>query len=119
MRRRNFSSKFSFRCSIRLLEFHCSIRFLEFQFSIRISIRVSNASSLIFRVEFAVEIFDVLLYSTSRISLLNSISRISIVDSTSRFKSLEFDDSKLSSNFEFVLIYSTSRISICDFDSKL
>ena len=76
------NSSFSFRCFIRLL---------EFQFSIRISIRVSNASSLIFRVEFrirlfrfvalfdfsnfnfrfefVVEIFDVLLYSTSRISI--------------------------------------------------
>lgn len=55
---------------------------------------------------------SVLSNSTSRISLRYSISRISIVDSTSRFKSLEFDDSKLSSNFEFVLIYSTSRTSI-------
>ena len=53
-----------------------------------------------------------LLYSTSRSRSSNSISR----SSTSRFKSLEFDDSKLSSNFEFVffivLIYSASRTSI-------
>ena len=106
--RRISNSSFSFRCSIRLLEFRCSIRFLEFQFSIRVSIRISNSSSLIFscrirrrnfrclalfdfsnfnfRFEFVVEIFDVLLYSTSRKRSSNSISRIS----SSRVKSLEF-----------------------------
>ena len=59
----NLSSKFSFRCSIRLLEFRRSIRLLEFR----------------------------------------------VFDSNFRFKCLEFDDSKVSPNFEFVLIYSTSR----------
>ena len=51
MRRRNFSSKFSFRCSIRLLEFRCSIRLLEFRCSIRLlefrcSIRLLDSSPL-------------------------------------------------------------------------
>ena len=78
MRRRNFSSKFSMSCSIRLLEIDRQIRLLEVRCSIRL---------LEFRV----------------------------FDSTSRFKSLEFDDSKLSSNFEFVLIYSTSRTPIRKF----
>lgn len=75
--RRNLSSKFSFRCSIRLLEIDRQIRLLEFR----------------------------------------------VFDSNFRFKCLEFDDSSFSSNFEFVLIYSTSRISIRirrrNFDSKL
>ena len=133
-----FVSNFEFKC----LEFSCRIlksnfdnlqfRFValfdfsnfNFRFEFRIQVPWffdSNLSS-----KFLVEIFDVLIYSTSRISLclstsrsslLNSTSRISLLNSisrssTSRVKSLEFDDSNLSSNFEFVLIYSTSRTSI-------
>jgi len=96
------NSTFSFRCSIRLLEFRCSIRFLESRFSMR----VSSSSSLIFRVEFVVEIFDVLIYSTSRSSLLYSTSRIRFLE----FR--VFDSSSLIFEFVFfvVLIYSTSRI---------
>ena len=95
------------RRQIRLLEFRVEFqiricrRNLSSKFSFRCSIRL-----LEFRFEFVVEIFVSLLNSTSRISLLNSTSR----SSTSRFKCLEFDDSSFSSNFEFVLIYSTSRM---------
>ena len=71
----NLSSKFSFHCSIRLLEIDRQIRLLEFRCSIR-------------------------------------LLEVRVFDSNCRCKCLEFDDSKLSSNFEFVLIYSTSRTSI-------
>lgn len=80
----------------------------------RMSCRISNSNA---SSKFLVEIFVSLLYSTSRISLLYSTSRnrssnSTSRSSTSRVKSLEFNDSKLSSTFEFVLIYSTSRTSI-------
>ena len=90
----NLSSKFSMSCSIRFLESR-------------------------FRVEFVVEIFVSLLYSISRISI-----SIRLLDFRCAFRLLEFrcairflefrfeirllDSSAL--NFEFVLIYSTSRI---------
>lgn len=123
----NLSSKFSIRVSS-----SSSLNFrVEFVVEFDFSNFVSN-----FKFEFVVEIsrrnfrclalFDFsnltlnsssnstsrisLLYSTSRKRSSNSTSRISIVDSTSRFKCLEFDDSSFSSNFEFVLIYSTSRM---------
>ena len=99
--RRISNSSFSFRCSIRLLEFRCSIRFLEFQFSIRISIRVSNASSLIFRVEFAVEIFDVLLYSTSRSSSFRFEFRIRLFRFVALFDFSNFDALVDFSKFDF------------------
>ena len=88
----------------------------------RISCRISNSK---LSSKFVVEIFVSSLYLISRISLWVCcrirllevrcsirLLEFRVFDSTSRFKSLEFDDSKLSSNFEFVLIYSTSRISI-------
>ena len=93
--------------------FRRSIRFLEFQFSIR----VSNSSSLIFRFEFFVEIFDVLLNSTSRISIricrrkFRCSIRLLECRRSSRFLEVRVHDSS-PLNFEFVLIYSTSRISI-------
>ena len=92
--------------------FRCSIRFLEFRFSIRIS----SSSSLIFRAEFVVEIFDVLLYSTSRISIRKFHCSIRLLEfhCSSRFLEFRvFDSSAL--NFEFVLIYSTSRIVVESF----
>ena len=58
---RILKSNFEFVFFVSLLYSTSRIQLLEFQFSIRIS----NSSSLIFRVE----IFDVLLYSTSRISI--------------------------------------------------
>lgn len=82
MCRRNFSSKFSFRCSIRLLEidrqirlleFHCSSRFLEF----RCSIRLLDSSPLNF--EF------VLIYSTSRIRI-EFVVEISIRNCRRKFR---------------------------------
>ena len=85
----------NFRRSIRLLEFRCSILFLEFQFSIRISIRILN-SSFSFR---------------RSIRLLEIDRRIRLLEfhCSSRFLEFRvFDSSAL--NFEFVLIYSTSRI---------
>lgn len=138
--RRSSNSSFSFRCSIRFLEFRFSIRVssssslnfrVEFRIRVfrfvalfdfsnlilnsssnstsRISCRISNSN---LSSKFVVEIFVSLRYLISRISLLYSTSRIS----TSRVKCLEFRIrlfvSNLSSNFEFVLIYSTSRTSI-------
>ena len=91
----------------------------------RISCRISNSNV---SSKFLVEIFVSLLYLISRISLW-VCCRIQLLefrcsirflefrvfDSTSRFKRLEFDDSSFSSNFEFVLIYSTSRIVVESF----
>lgn len=114
-----FDSSFEFKS----LEFSCRtcrrIRLLEF----RIRISNSNLSS-----KFLVEIFDVLLYSISRISLwirrrirlLEFRCSIRLLEIDRQIRLLEFrvlESSPL--NFEFVLLYSTSRISICDFDSKL
>lgn len=95
----------------------------------RISCRISNSN---LSSKFVVEIFVSLLYLISRISLWVCCQirllefhcsirflEFRVFDSNFRFKCLEFDDSSFSSNFEVVLIYSTSRISICDFDSKL
>lgn len=124
-------SSFEFEFSCRVLK-----SILEFDFS--------NSRSRILKSNFEFDFFVSLFYSTSRIS---------IFDSNFEFKFLEFDDSKLSSkfsmscsirllefrcsirflefrvfdssalNFEVVLIYSTSRISIRirrrHFDSKL
>lgn len=129
----NFEFKFlefSCRISNSPFSFRCSIRFLEFQFSIRVSIRVSNASSLIFRVEFVVEIcrrnfrfvalFDfsnfalsLLSNSTSRISIRKFHCSIRLLEIDRQIRLLEFrllESSPLT--FEFVLIYSTSRTSI-------
>ena len=103
------NSSFSFRCSIRLLEIDRQIRLLEFRFSIR----MSNSSSLNFRLEFVVEIFVVLLYSTSRISIRICRRNFRCSIRLLEVRLLEvrlLESSPL--NFEFVLIYSTSRISI-------
>jgi len=70
----SFVSYFEVDSRIRFLEFSKS--YFEVEFRIRL-----------FRFEFVVEIFDVLLYSTSRISLLYSTSRISLLYSTSRNRS--------------------------------
>ena len=103
----NLPSKFSLSCSIRLLEFRCSIRFLEFRFSIR----VSSSSSLNFSCRI----------SNSNFSFCCSIRLLEIDRQIRLLEVRLLESSPL--NFEFVLIYSTSRISIrnCrrNFDSKL
>ena len=89
-------SYFEVEFRIRLFRFVALFDFSNFNFRFEFRIRLFRFVALFdfsnfnFRFEFVVEIFDVLLYSTSRISLLNSISRISIVDSSVEFKSLEF-----------------------------
>ena len=81
----------------------------------RISCRISNSNvSSKFLVEIVafVVLFDfsnLILNSSSNSTSRNRSSNSTSRMSTSRVKCLEFDDSKLSSNFEFVLIYSTSR----------
>ena len=93
--RRNLSSKFSFRCSIRLLE------------------------ARVFDSNFEFAFFVSLLYSISRISFwIRRQIRLLEIDRQIRLLEVRLLDSS-ALNFEFVLIYSTSRISICDFDSKL
>lgn len=98
-----FEFEFLFRTCRRIsnsnFSFRCSIRFLEFQFSIRIS----NSSSLIFRVEFVVEIFDVLLYSTSRISNF---------DSSFECKFLDFSCRIYRRNFRFVALFDFSNFAL-------
>ena len=117
--RRNFRfvALFDFSNFVALFDFsNFNFRF-EFRFEFRMQV------PWIWWFEIVVEIFDVLLYSTSRNRSSNSTSRkrssnsISRI-SSSRLKCLEFRirlfvsnlSSNLSSNFEFVLISSTSRI---------
>ena len=114
------NSSFSLRCSIRLLEIDRQIRLLELRFSIRIS----NSSALIFRFEVVVEIFDVLLYLISRISIRKFRCSIRLLEIDRQIRFLEvrlLDSSPL--NFEFVVICSTSRtlmiIKFSNLSSKL
>ena len=88
----NSTSRISCRISCRIS--NSSFR-VEFRIRLFRFVALFDFSNFNFRFEVVVEIFDVLLYSTSRISLLystsrnrssNSISRIS----SSRFKCLEF-----------------------------
>lgn len=111
---RILNSPFSFRCSIRLLEFRCSIRFLESDFEFVVEFDFSNFVSN-FKFEFVVEIFVSLLYLISRISLWVCCQiRLLEFHCSSRFLEFRvFDSSAL--NFEFVLIYSTSRIVVESF----
>ena len=87
------NSSFSFRCSIRLLESDRQIRFLEFQFSIRICRRKFRCSIRLLEIDRQIRLLEVRLLESSPL------------------------------NFEFVLIYSTSRtlmiIKFSNLSSKL
>ena len=133
---RILNSPFSFRCSIRLLEFRCSIRFLESDFEFVVEFDFSNFVSN-FKFEFVVEICRrnfrfVALFDFSKLEFSIRISNssfsfrcsIRLLEIDRQIRLLEvrlLESSPL--NFEFVLIYSTSRISIRirrrNFDSKL
>ena len=90
----NLSSKFSFRRSIRLLESHFEF-VVEFDFSNFVAL--VDFSNFVALVDFSNFDFSIRVSSSSPLNL------------SSNFKFV----------FRVVLISSTSRISICDFDSKL
>ena len=116
----NFEFVFSFRCSIRFLEFLVEFRiriFVSSFYSIsRISRRISNFLSkfsfrcsirfLEFRFEFVAE------FDFSKLLVKFDFSNSRLFDSYFEFECLDFSSSNLSSNFEFVLLYSISRISL-------
>ena len=112
-------SCFEFEFRIRLFSFRCSIRFLEFQFSIRVSIRVLSSSSLNFSCRILNSSFS--FRCSIRFLEFRCSSRFLEFRCSSRFLEVRLLDSS-PLNFEFVflvvLIYSTSRISICDFDLR-
>ena len=90
-----FDSSFEFK----FLEFSC--RILNSPFSFRCSIRLLEfrCSSRFLEIDRQIRLLEVRVF-----------------DSNFRCKRLDFSSSNLSSNFEFVLISSTSRISIRNFD---